>query len=114
MWRSASLTLLLAALPAASATSLSVHLGEWVPVNGGRVTFLNVKEDTRCPPRALCFLSAGGVKVKLRVEHGNKVETYLVSLPGQAVPTPLGRLWLKTVTKADRTPTTLTFEVQQN
>ena len=114
MWRSVSLTFLLAALSVASGTSQSVSLGESVRVNGGHVTFLSVKEDTRCPPRALCFLSTGSVKAELRVEHGHKAETYLVSLPGPAIETPVGQLWLKTATKADKTPTTLTFEVQRD
>lgn len=113
MRRSAFLTLALATLSVASAESVSVNLGESVQVNGGRITLLTVK-DTRCPPRALCFLSTGSVRAEVRVEQGNKVGTYLVSLPGQAVDTPLGKLWMKTATKADRVPTVLTFEIQKN
>lgn len=55
--------------PAEEAPLAWAALGQTVPVDGPRVTPLQVLEDSRCPMNARCVW-AGQVRLKVRIESG--------------------------------------------
>ncbi|CAM3522668.1 hypothetical protein [Deinococcus frigens] len=59
MFKTVLLTLTLAALPAASAASVSLAPGQSITVSGTKITLLRFT-DSRCPERAICVM-AGAV-----------------------------------------------------
>lgn len=110
MFRPLLLTLTLAALPAASATSLTLGAGQSATLNGAKVTLLRFT-DSRCPLKAICVM-AGHVKASVFVVKGTSSRLSTVYLPGIAVQTAAGRVTLKAATRRESgAPQRLTFEV---
>ncbi|QLG09587.1 hypothetical protein HLB42_01525 [Deinococcus sp. D7000] len=111
MLKTLLLTLTLAALPAASASSVTLGAGQSAALNGAKVTLLRVT-DSRCPLTAICVM-AGNVKASLFVVRGTSARLYTVYLPGVPVQTAAGRVTLKAATRREEGGAQrLTFELR--
>lgn len=99
MLRSLLLTLMLAALPVASAASMTLKAGQTATVSGAKITLLRFT-DSRCPEKAICVM-AGNVKASLFVVRGKSARLYTVYLPGVPVQTAAGEVSLRAATRLD-------------
>ncbi|QFP77990.1 hypothetical protein [Deinococcus sp. AJ005] len=114
MLKTLFLTLTLAALPAASATSTSITLtaGQTVTSGGAKITLLRFS-DSRCPVKAICVM-AGNVKASVFVVRGKSARLYTVYLPGVPIQTAAGKVVLKAATRLeDGSAQRLTFLITQ-
>lgn len=93
------LTLTLAGLPTASATSVSLGAGQSVTVGGAQVTLLRFT-DSRCPEQAICVM-AGNVRASVFVVRGTSARLHTIYLPGGPVATAAGALSLKAATRRE-------------
>lgn len=101
--------------PAAStAWTLTLGAGQTasVPAAPGRpaakVTLLGLR-DSRCPPRAYCFV-AGNVTARVFVTRGASSRLYTLTLPGVSAATLAGPLRLTAATRPGAGPQRLTLQ----
>ncbi|CAM4386962.1 hypothetical protein [Deinococcus marmoris] len=93
------LTLMLSALPVASAASMTLRAGQTATLNGAKITLLRFT-DSRCPEKAICVM-AGNVKASLFVVRGKSARLHTVYLPGVPVQTAAGEVSLKAATRRE-------------
>ncbi|WP_394649061.1 hypothetical protein [uncultured Deinococcus sp.] len=106
-----------ASAPVPTPWTLTLAAGQTasVPATPGqpaaKVTLLSFS-DSRCPPRAYCFV-AGNVKARVFVTRGASSRLYTLTLPGVSAATLAGPLRLTAATRPGQGPQRLTLRGQR-